>query len=842
MPAVRHARAVGVTSLLDLSEQQWRHSARSQASQSALFLLDARDALESLRDGTGWEIEYPEDVWRLHKLPGITIPAGRPCPRARLRFDRITQPWLRDLAKRWTRLRVASGLSIGAARGGVDALTCFSRFLTLTGTDSLAEVDRPLLERFLAHVASLPGGRGMKKTRIGALNLFFQNIRQHGWDNTLPGTAAFYLGDIPPVPEQADRRLAEYVMAQVEAPANLDRWPSPAGRLITLILTRCGLRISSALALGFDCLLRDGQGAPYLRYFNTKMRREAAVPIDEELEAAIGDQQRWVLSQWPDGTTCLFPRERANVSGNLPLADGTYRRMLGRWLATCEVRDEHGRPVHLTPHQWRHTFACRLINRDVPQEVVRVLLDHDLRQDPGLDTPGADRPGTGRSGEDAAPRTRYALTEDGVHIAYQVIGEGERDIVFVPGLMSHLELAWEDDETSDFYRRLAGLGRLILFDKRDTGLSDRAPGDMSLEERMEDVRAVMRAAGSSQAVLFGYSEGAPMSLLFAATYPGRVTALILGSASARWFPAPGYPCGQGAQEMYDGLVDIATHRWSQGATVEWYLPSLAGSADARQRLGRFERMAVNPSAFLRMARMIRDIDVRAVLPSIHVPTLVIQRLGDRITPPCHGRYLASHIAGARYFEQSGDHSLRFAGSGDSGELCAEIADFLAGTSRPDGPDRVLATILRVRASGARPPAPRPGTWDKSARQVVRGHRGRLVAASAESFLATFDSPGQAIRCAVAVREDAAALGMVIRAGIHAGEVELAGDDIAGISVQVTDRVAAHARAEEILATRTVRDLVTGSGIIFTEQGTHHLDGESERQPLFAVAAHEVSGG
>jgi integrase len=377
MPAVRHARAVGVTSLLDLSEQQWRHSARSQASQSALFLLDARDALESLRDGTGWEIEYPKDVWRLHKLPGITIPAGRPCPRARLRFDRITQPWLRELAKRWTRLRLTSGLSIGAARGGVDALTCFSAFLTRAGVDDLAGVDRPLLERYLAHVASRPGGPGMKKTRIGALNLFFQNIRQNGWDDTLPGTAAFYPGDIPPVPEQVDRRLAEYVMTQIEAPANLDRWPNPAGRVITLILTRCGLRISSALALSFDCLLRDGQGAPYLRYFNTKMRREAAVPIDEELEAAIGDQQRRVLDQWPDGTACLFPRPRANISGNLPLADGTYRRMLGRWLATCEIRDEHGRPVHLTPHQWRHTFACRLINRDVPQEVVRVLLDHD---------------------------------------------------------------------------------------------------------------------------------------------------------------------------------------------------------------------------------------------------------------------------------------------------------------------------------------------------------------------------------------------------------------------------------------------------------------------------------
>ena len=377
MPAVRHVQAVGVTSLLDLTEQQWRQSAGSQVGESALLLVDARDALEALRDGTGWEIEYPRDVWRLHKLPGITIPAGRPCPRARLRFDRITQPWLRELAKRWTRLRLASGLSIGAARAGVDALICFSTFLALAGVDTLAAVDRPLLERYLAHVAAQPGGQGMKKTRIGGLNLFFQNIRQNGWDDTLPGTAAFYLGDIPPVPEQVDRRLAEYVMAQIEAPANLDRWPSSAGRLITLILTRCGLRISSALALGFDCLLHDGQGAPYLRYFNTKMRREAAVPIDEELEAAIRDQQRRVLDQWPDGTTCLFPRPRANVSGNLPLSDSSYRRMLGRWLETCEIRDEHGRPVHLTPHQWRHTFACRLINRDVPQEVVRVLLDHD---------------------------------------------------------------------------------------------------------------------------------------------------------------------------------------------------------------------------------------------------------------------------------------------------------------------------------------------------------------------------------------------------------------------------------------------------------------------------------
>ncbi len=307
-----------------------------------------------------------------------------------------------------------------------------------------------------------------------------------------------------------------------------------------------------------------------------------------------------------------------------------------------------------------------------PGPELRELHARILRQDPALDGPAAG-PGGCRS-PDAVPQTRYVQTGDGIHIAFQVIGEGERDMVFVPGLMSHLELIWEDHETADFYQRLARLGRLILFDKRDTGLSDPRARHMSLEERMEDVRAVMQAADSSRAVLFGYSEGAPMSILFAATYPERVTALILASASARWFPAPGYPCGQGAQEMYDALRDIAAHRWGQGESIEWYLPSRAHSARARQLLGRFERMAVNPSAFLRLTQMIHDIDVRAVLPAIHVPTLVIQRLGDRITPPCHGRYLASHIAGARYFEQPGDHSLRFAASGDNDALYAEIAE------------------------------------------------------------------------------------------------------------------------------------------------------------------------
>jgi hypothetical protein len=217
-----------------------------------------------------------------------------------------------------------------------------------------------------------------------------------------------------------------------------------------------------------------------------------------------------------------------------------------------------------------------------------------------------------------------------------------------------------------------------------------------------------------------------------------------------------------------------------------------------------------------------------VLPAIHVPTLVIQRLGDRITPPCHGRYLAAHIAGARYFEQPGDHSLRFAASGDNDVLCAEIADFLAATEQPSDPDRVLATILRTR------PAAVVDHGQEEADGLVRGHRGRLIRTTADGILATFDAPGQAIRCAAAVREGAAAAGIQIRAGVHTGEVDLVGEDIAGLSVQITDRVAALARPAEILVSRTVKDLVTGSGITFAERGSHPLNGPSDQWPLFAV--------
>jgi pimeloyl-ACP methyl ester carboxylesterase/class 3 adenylate cyclase len=436
------------------------------------------------------------------------------------------------------------------------------------------------------------------------------------------------------------------------------------------------------------------------------------------------------------------------------------------------------------------------------------------------------------------PQTHYAQAGD-VSIAYQVLGEGELDIVFVPGVISHLDLLWEDAATSGFYRRLATLGRLIMFDKRDTGLSDSAHGDASLEERMDDVQAVMAACGCQRAALFGYSEGGPMSILFAATYPERVSALILGAAAARWPSAPDYPCGRASDQMLAALEHIGSHHWGKGDCIEWYVPSLADSPRARQLFARYERMAASPSAFLRMLRMIREIDVRALLPAIHVPTLVIQRLDDRVTPRCHGRYLPDHIPGSRYFEQPGDHSIRFAGSGDLDSLFAEIEDFLASARHQPDPDRVLATILVADtvASPARAAGPaeatHPGLRD-AARRTVEAHRGCVIQDTGGRVLATFDGPGRALRCATALQDTAEMLGIQVRVGIHTGEVQNSAEGIAATAVEIAANVAALARPSQILATRTVKDLVAGSGITFHEYGSRPLAGLADQWLLFTV--------
>ena len=455
-----------------------------------------------------------------------------------------------------------------------------------------------------------------------------------------------------------------------------------------------------------------------------------------------------------------------------------------------------------------------------PNPQLRELEAQILRQDPALLSRPVGRPGA----EALVPQTRY-VDSGGVHIAYQVVGEGATDILFVPGLISHIELAWEDPATAAFYTRLAAMGRLVLFDKRDTGLSDRTPGDFSLDQRIDDATAVMDAVDSHRAIVFGYSEGAPMAILLAATHPDRVSALILGSGFARWFPAPDYPCGPGAETVYAAMEDIAKHRWGQGDTIEWFAPSRAGSAQARQALGRLERMAISPSTVLRMLQLIRDIDVRAALPAIQVPTLVIHRHSDRINPPFHGRYLAEHIPGARYFEQPGDHVLRFAESEELDSMFAQIQDFLADATRPPAPTRVLTSIL-IAEGISRP----------SALAGIQSHGGVVRTHAASRVLATFDVPGRAIRCALALRDPAPTRGWRLRAGIHTGEVDLVGDQISGPSLSIADAVCRHAQDGEILVSRTVKDLLVGSGIGFTDRGSHLLTSSGDHWALFSVGS------
>jgi integrase len=371
---VRLLGETGATSLLDHDADGWRERAAVllNDTRSRGLLLYAHATVMDLAEAGGWEAEYQRDVWRMHRL-GYD-------GRYTLRFDRIPQPWLREPAKRWVRLRLSRGLNLEAGGGRpVLAIARFARFLADADVEDIGRIDRELLERYLAHLHRefSPQRRG---THIGLLNAFFAAIRQHRWAPGLPATAMFFTEDYPRRGERLPKALAEHVMAQLERPDNLDRWENPAYRLITIILMSCGLRITDALKLRGDCITTDRDGAPYLRYFNHKMKRDALVPIDPDLAEMIGRQRHRVGERWPGGTPLLFPRPTKNIDGQLPLAIPTYREALRRWLTACDIRDEHGHRVHITPHQWRHTLGTRLINRDVPQEVVRRILDHDSPQ------------------------------------------------------------------------------------------------------------------------------------------------------------------------------------------------------------------------------------------------------------------------------------------------------------------------------------------------------------------------------------------------------------------------------------------------------------------------------
>ena len=444
------------------------------------------------------------------------------------------------------------------------------------------------------------------------------------------------------------------------------------------------------------------------------------------------------------------------------------------------------------------------------------------------------------------PETRYARSGD-VAIAYQVTGEGPFDVVFVPGAMSNVELAWHVSSLASVFRSLGSFCRLIRFDKRGTGMSDRVAGIANLETRMDDVRAVMDAAGSQRAAIIGVSEGGPMSALFAATYPERCWALVLYATFARKLWAPDYPWGSNEGELRRDIEETE-RRWGTAEDLAERVAVLAPSADEADKSAWADmiRLSGSPGTAAALNRMNMEIDVRYVLPAIRVPTLVLNRSGEHDFIRGGSRYLTEHIHGARHVELAGaDHAL---GSGESAPVLQEMQTFLeaawgAAGAEEQEPDRVLATVLFTDIVGSSEQAATLG--DRAWRELLERHhelvrrqlarfRGREVDTSGDGFFASFDGPARAIRCACAVVEDIRELGIDVRAGLHTGECELVDGKVAGIAVHTGARVASNASPGEVLVSQTVKDLVAGSGLNFQERGLHELKGIPGQWRLFAV--------
>lgn len=437
------------------------------------------------------------------------------------------------------------------------------------------------------------------------------------------------------------------------------------------------------------------------------------------------------------------------------------------------------------------------------------------------------------------PRTRYVKSGE-VHIAYQVLGDGPIDLLWVPGFVSHLEYDWEHPRPARFFRRLASFSRLIRFDKRGTGLSDRV-AIPTLEERMDDVRAVLDATGSSRAALIGVSEGGPMSLLYAATYPERTSALVLYGSYARRAWAPDHPFGVTSERMR-GILETLEKDWGASVAMEIWSPSMLGDDAYKQWRATYLRLAASPGAAISVMRMNMEIDARHVLPAIGVPTLILHRTGDRLTPVDQARHMAKHIRCAKLVELPGEDHTPWVGDTDA--LLDEIEEFLTGIRHGPEPDRILATVLFTDIVGSTKRAVELG--DRDWRELLAQHhaivrrqlarfRGHEVNIAGDGFLATFDGPGRAIRCAVSICREVRSLGIDVRAGLHSGECQVEDSKVEGIAVHIGSRVAATAKPGEVLVSSTVKDLVVGSGIAFEDRGMHALKGVPGEWHLFAVA-------
>ena len=438
---------------------------------------------------------------------------------------------------------------------------------------------------------------------------------------------------------------------------------------------------------------------------------------------------------------------------------------------------------------------------------------------------------------------RYARSGD-THVAYQVVGDGPTDLIFVWGGISHLELAWEHPPTAAFFESLARSNRLIILDKRGTGLSDRVPFASGLEARMDDVRAVLDTVGSERAYVFGESEAAGLAILFAATFPERVEGLLLYAPLVRIVATDDFPWAHGPQ-AFDRYIETSVRHWGEGLMMSLHSPSTAHDPAERDYWGRLERQAMSPGGFAEHMHAIAEMDLRPILPLVQAPTLVLHRADDPTVPIGQGEYVASHIPGARLVKLDGsDHYPMI---GDAASLLAATREFLhleRGDSEIDA-DRVLTTVLFTDIVGSTETLAAVGDrrWrelidlhDGVARTEIVRHRGRVIRSTGDGVLATFDGPARAIHCARAIKDAAGRLGLEIRAGLHCGEVELRGDDVAGIAVHTASRVQSEADAGELLVSRTVVDLVAGSGLSFDDRGVRALKGIPGEWRLFAVSA------
>jgi len=440
------------------------------------------------------------------------------------------------------------------------------------------------------------------------------------------------------------------------------------------------------------------------------------------------------------------------------------------------------------------------------------------------------------------PEVRYARGDEG-YVAYAVYGQGPQDILFIPSWATNLEVMWEEPSVVRYFDRLARFARVLIFDKRGSGLSDPVPlaALPTLEAWMDDARLVMGAAGSERAALIGDTEGGPMAMLFAATYPERTSALVLINTFARWRRAPDYPAGM-PDAAVERLIEAYPPLYGTGGFLEVTAPTLAADVRFRRWQGRLERLAMPPGASATMYRWVLEGDVRSVLPSIRVPTLIIHRKDNLHHRVGHGRYLADAINGARYVELPGTDSYPFY-AGDTDAILDEVEDFLTGRREVAAHDRVLATVMFTDIVGSTELAARLGdqAWldlrnahDVLMRQLIQRYRGREIQTTGDGFLATFDGPARAVRCATEIATAVRSLGLEVRVGLHTGEVELDHDAVGGIAVHLAQRVMATADTGRVMVSSTVKELVTGSGIEFGERGLRALKGVPGQWQLFEV--------